>query len=190
MPKKPDPELEGRIVTAALRLLDRGGEPAVTMRSVAAEAGTTTPTIYERFRDRDALMRRVIEECAEQLLAVLEPQGSLEKMVESYLHFNAAHPMRFNLTVETFGTRLVAGDEMPVFDLVRSRVRQQLECSPREAEDVALAIASLLFGTVRGMIAAGSDSRHARELRRASLSALRKLLVAFSKSNPGNKRSS
>ena len=49
MPRTPDPELEDRIVAAAMRLLDRGGEEAITMRAVAQEAGTTTPTIYERF---------------------------------------------------------------------------------------------------------------------------------------------
>ena len=189
MPKRPDPEVEERIVAAALRLLDRDGEPAITMRSVAAEAGTTTPTIYERFRDRDALMGAVIQEATRELLVLLEPLDSIESMFESYLRFNAARPMRFNLTVETFGTRLVAGDKMPVFDLVRSRIRQQIDGSPGASEDLSLAVASLLFGTVRGMIAAGVDSRHAKELRRASLAALRKLLAAFSSDAPGNKRS-
>ena len=180
MPKRPDPELEARIVAAAMRLLDHGGEHAITMRSVAVEARTTPPTIYERFHDRDALMKRVLDEATRQLLAVVEPENSVEGVFGAYLRFNAARPMRFNLTVETFGTRLVAGEKMPVFDLVRSRVHQELGTKPRESEDVALAIASLLFGTVRGMIAAGADTHHARELKRTSFSALRKLLAAFS----------
>ena len=106
MPKRPDPELEVRIVAAALRLLDRGGEQAVTMRSVAAEAGTTTPTLYERFRDRDALMRRVVEECTRELLAALEPREPIEEMFRAYLRFNGERPMRFNLTLQTFRARL------------------------------------------------------------------------------------
>lgn len=181
MPKRPDPQLEARVVAAAMRLLDRDGEEGITMRSVAAEAGTTTPTIYERFRDRDALLQRVLEEATVELLAVLEPEHSIEGIFEAYLQFNAARPMRFNLTVQTFGRRLTMGEKMPVFDLVRSRIRQQLGSSTREAEDVSLAIASLLLGTVGGMIAAGVDSHHASELKRTSLSALRKLLAAFSK---------
>jgi len=189
MPKRPDPELEVRIVAAALRLLDRDGEAAITMRSVAAEAGTTTPTIYERFRDRDALMRGVIQEATRELLVLLGPLDSIESIFDAYLRFNAARPMRFNLTVETFGTRLVAGDKMPVFDLVRSRVRQELGGSPGESEDLSLAVASLLFGTVQGMIAAGVDTRHAKVLRRASLAALRKLVAAFSDEKSANKTS-
>jgi len=188
MPKRPDPDLETRIIATALRLLDRGGEPAVILRSVAAEAGTSTPTIYERFRDRDALMRGVLQEATRQLLAALEPHDSIEKTFEAYLRFSTAHPMRFNLTVETFGTRLVSGEKMPVFDLVRSRVRQQLGSRARTSEDVSLAIASLLFGTVWGMIAAGADTHHARELKRTSVSALRKLLAAFSEQQPACKR--
>ena len=188
MPKKPDPELEVRIVAAALRLLDRGGDHAVTMRSVAAEAKTTTPTIYERFRDRDALMQGVVQEAARELLDAMEPHASIEEMFDAYLQFNAARPMRFNLTLETFGARLVSGERMPVFDLVRSRIRQKLGISAQESEDISLAVASLLFGTVRGMIAAGADSHHARELKRTSLSALQKLLAAFSQERPGGKR--
>jgi len=189
MPKRPDPALEARITAAALRLLDRGGEAAVTLRSVAGEAGTTTPTIYERFRDRDALMQGVLQEATRELLAALEPHDSIEKTFEAYLRFNTAHPMRFHLTVKTFGTRLATGEKMPVFDLVRSRVRQQVGSSPRASEDVSLAVASLLFGTVWGMIAAGADSHHAKELKRTSLSALRKLLAAFSEQQPIRKRS-
>ena len=73
MPRTPDPELEDRIVAAAMRLLDRGGEGAITMRAVAAEAGTTTPTIYERFPDREALMRRVAKRGTDEVFAVLQP---------------------------------------------------------------------------------------------------------------------
>ena len=189
MPKAPDPELEGRILSAAVRLLDRGGEHAVTMRSVAVEAGTTTPTIYERFRDRNALMQAVVEEISKEVLALFEPSDSVEQMFAKYLQFNGAHPMRFNLSVETFGTRLAGGEKMPVFDRFRSRIAQELAISAEPCEELALAIASLLFGTMRGMIAVGLDTRHARELRRTSLAALRKLLAAFSERKPTSKRS-
>ena len=50
MPRHPDPEVERRILTAASRLWARGGEKTLTMRAVAKAAGTTTPTVYERYR--------------------------------------------------------------------------------------------------------------------------------------------
>jgi len=46
MPRSADPELPHRILKAADALWQSGGEEAVTIRGVAAEAGTTTPTVY------------------------------------------------------------------------------------------------------------------------------------------------
>jgi len=69
MPRSPDPALEGRLIAAALRLLDRGGESAITLRAVAKEAGTTTPSIYERFRSREALMMRLVDHATDEVVA-------------------------------------------------------------------------------------------------------------------------
>jgi AcrR family transcriptional regulator len=188
LPRTPDPALEARIVAAALRLLDRGGEPAITMRAVATEARTTTPTLYDRFGDRDILMGAVVDQATEDVLAVIRPLRSVEAMFREYLRFGCAHPMRFNLTVEMFGARLQAGEKMPAFDLLKARIAEGIGVRGNRGEDLAFAIASLAFGTVRGMIAAGNDTRHANELRRASLGALRLLLAAFKPKASQNKR--
>lgn len=180
MPRTPDPELEDRIVAAALRLLDRGGDAAVTMRAVAREAGTTTPTIYERFRDRDALMLRLVFRITEEIFGLLGPMGSVEKLFNEFLRLNCQHPLRFSLTVQTFGARRAAGDKMPVFDLLKSRLTEEVGVTGSQCDELALAITSLAFGTVGGMVAAGIETHHANALRRASLSALRLLLKAFS----------
>jgi AcrR family transcriptional regulator len=179
MPRKPDPVLEQKIVAAAVRLLDRGGEEAVTLRAVAKEAGTTTPTIYERFHDRDELIQQVVVLATEEIVAAIQPKTSIEAMFEEYLRYCRAHPVRLNLTVGTFGKRYVSGEPMPAFDLLRFRISSQIGIKGRECEDLALAIASLAFGTAQGVIAAGKRTRHAKEFQRASLQALRRLLGAF-----------
>jgi AcrR family transcriptional regulator len=184
MPRTPDPELEERIVAAAMRLLDRAGESAITMRAVAREAGTTTPTIYERFPDREAVLRRVAERGTDELFLILQPLRRVEAMAQQYLRFSCAHPMRYDLTVEIFGARFVAGEPRPVFDLFKSRLTEEIGVTGRRCEDLALAIASLFVGTARGMVAAGTDTHHANELRRASMAALRLLLKAFSRTTP------
>ena len=188
MPRKPDPILEQKIVAAAVRLLDRGGEDAVTLRAVAKEAGTTTPTIYERFRDREELIQQIVVLATDEILAALQPKTSIEEMFDEYLQYCHAHPMRQNLTVGTFGKRYVAGKPMPAFDLLRSRISTQIGIKGRDCEDLALAIASLAFGTAQGVIAAGKRTRHAKEFHRASLEALRRLLGAFS-GGKGRRRS-
>jgi AcrR family transcriptional regulator len=180
MPRKPDPVLEQKIVAAAVRLLDRGGEEAVTLRAVAKEAGTTTPTIYERFRDRDELIQQVVILATEEIVSTIRLKTSIEAMFEEYLRYCRAHPMRMNLTVGTFGRRYVAGEPMPAFDLLRSRITAQIGIKGRENEDLALAIASLAFGTAQGVTAAGKRTRQAKEFHHASVQALRRLVAAFS----------
>jgi AcrR family transcriptional regulator len=187
MPRKPDPNLEQKIVRAAVRLLDGGGEEAVTLRAVAKAAGTTTPTIYERFRDRDELIRHVLGLVTDEIVARLQLTVSIEDMFEEYLQYCRTHPMRLNLTVETFGRRYVAGEPMPALDLLRSRISAQIGIRERECEDLALAIASLAFGTAQGVIAAGRRTQHAAEFQRASVAALRMLLGAFSRKKAGRR---
>jgi hypothetical protein len=72
---------------------------------------------------------------------------------------------------------------------LKSRLTREVGVTGSKCEDLALAIASLFFGTARGMSAASADSRHADELRRASLSALHLLLDAFSENGRARARS-
>ncbi len=185
MPRMPDAELEQRIVAGAVRLLDAGGEGAITLRAVAKEAGTTTPTIYKRFRDRDVLMQRLVDGLTDEMMAVFQSTRSVEAMVRAFLDESRARPMRVNLMVTTFGERYAAGESMPAFELLQSRIELEVGTRGKECEDLALAIASLAFGTAQGMIAAGSDTRHAAQFRRTALHALRMLLAGFRKSGKG-----
>jgi AcrR family transcriptional regulator len=188
MPRLPDAELEDRIAAAALRLLDRAGESAVTLRAVAKEAGTTTPTIYQRFRNREVLMKRLIDKATNELVAILEAIAFIEGIFRAYLRHSSDHPRRVGLMVETFGARYVAGEKMPAFELLQSRIVEEVGIKGRECEDLALAIASLGFGTAQGMIAAGGDSSHAAQFQRSALQALRMLLATFSRGKKGKSR--
>lgn len=179
MPRQPDPALEERIVAAAVRLLDRGGEAAVTMRATAREAGTTTPSLYERFSNRDVLMKRLVDRATGDLMTVLRPTKSIEAMLRAYLREAVARPTRMELMVETFTARHAAGKEMPAFDLLKQRLREQLALRGTDRDDLALAIASLAFGTARGMIAAGTNARQAAQFQHSAVRALRMLLKAF-----------
>jgi AcrR family transcriptional regulator len=179
VPRQPDPALEERIVAAALRLLDRGGEATVTMRATAREAGTTTPTLYERFSDREVLMKSLVDRATGELILVLRLTRSIEGMFRAYLREAVARPMRMELMVETFAARHAGGEEMPAFDLLKQRLREQLGVRRTDREDLALAIASLAFGTARGIIAAGTNARQAAQFQRSAVRALKMLMRAF-----------
>jgi len=120
MPRQPDPALESRLVAAALRLLDRGGEPAITLRAVAREARTTTPTIYQRFRDRGELVSAAVDTTTDELVALLHPTEAVEGMFREFLRYTMAHPMRAHLMVDTFGRRYAAREKMPAMDLLKA----------------------------------------------------------------------
>lgn len=72
MPRRPDPDLEGKILNAAQRLWKKGGETALTMRRVAQAAGTNTPAVYRRFRDREDILRALLQRIRLEIAAELE----------------------------------------------------------------------------------------------------------------------
>jgi AcrR family transcriptional regulator len=181
MPRAPDPHLEERVVTAALCLLDEHGLEAVTMRSVAAAAGTTTPTLYERFTDRDDVLKGLVLRVQDSMISTVQSARSAEGFVKAYIKFSCQYPHRFELGIRTFGSRLASAEPMPVFDILRQILEQETSASGRALEDLALAVAALIFGTAQGMIAAGADHRRAMGLQRACLSALKLLLAVFRK---------
>ena len=91
MPRHPDPDLERRILDAASRLWARGGEKALTMRAVAKSAGTTTPTVYERYRDRDDILRSLRLETRRELFAALSATRTLREAFQQHLKFALEH---------------------------------------------------------------------------------------------------
>ena len=92
MPRHIDPELEARIVKAARKLWSKGGEKALSMRSIAAIAQTNTPAVYRRFRNRDAILRALVESYQRELFEAVEPCRSLEAVAESVPNFAATSP--------------------------------------------------------------------------------------------------
>src|SRR5438445_12501529 len=91
LPRRPDPEVEQRILAAASRLWARGGEKSLTMRAVAAAAGTTTPTVYERYRDRDDILRALRLKTREELFSALTRTRGLREAIQRQLEFALAN---------------------------------------------------------------------------------------------------
>lgn len=180
MPKAADPQLTERIAKVTLRLLDKRGPKAVTMRAVAAAARIATTTIYERFADRDALLQGVVALVQQDLIAAMQSTHSVDAFGEAYIQFFCRYPHRYAISMQAFDSRMASGQSMPVLGMFKQVLAHETGLKGRELDDRALAFASLVFGTLRSMIAAGPGSPRANELRRACLSAMR-LLTAQSK---------
>src|SRR5262245_61807950 len=99
---KGDKETRARIVAAALRLLERGGQEAMTMRRVAQAVGVTAMAIYHHFPDRDALLRALADVEFDRVSALFDgwpargaPVQRLRGMAESYIDYALGRPRLF-----------------------------------------------------------------------------------------------
>ena len=147
MPRHPDPELEQRILEAAGRLWGRGGAKALTMRAVAKAAGTTTPTVYERYRDRDDILRALRLKTRTQLFAALSQTHTLRQAVQRYLEFALQHHYAYEPLFDGVGQPPSMHEPWPSFNLFRKRLAEQLGGTPTEHTRLMLAVWSLMHGT-------------------------------------------
>ncbi len=102
MPPHADQLLEERILKTAQKLWRTRGETGLTLRAVAREAGTTTPTVYKRFRNKEALRRALAERIRWQLNEYLFGAKSLEDVCERYLVFADEHPHEYQLLLHSW----------------------------------------------------------------------------------------
>ena len=155
MPRQADPQLEQRILDAACRLWSRGGEKALTMRGVAKAARTTTPTLYERYNDRDDILRAVRLETRAELFAAVNPTRSLLQACRKYLAFAIEHPRAYEMLFDGFAQPPSLHEPWPTFNLLRLRLVQRLGGSPRQRTRLMLSLWSLMHGTAMLMIRGG-----------------------------------
>ena len=69
MPRTADQHLQERVLDAAQGLWRIKGEKGLTLRAVARRAGTTTTTVYKRFRNKEAIRLALAERVYRQLAA-------------------------------------------------------------------------------------------------------------------------
>jgi AcrR family transcriptional regulator len=147
VPRHPDPDLEQRILGAASRMWARGGEKALTMRAVAKAAGTTTPTVYERYRDRNDILRALRLQTRSELFAELSRTRTLREAFQAHLDFALEHPHAYEVLFDGVGRPPSLHEAWPSFNLMRERVATLLGGNPRQHTRVMLAVWSLMHGT-------------------------------------------
>jgi len=147
VPRQADPELEQRILAAASRLWARGGEKALTMRAVAEAAGTTTPTVYERYRERAAILRALRLQTRREMFAALSRTRTLRQAVQCKLQFALEHRHAYQMLMDGVGTPPSLNEPWPSFNLMRERLAEQLGGPARQHTRLALAVWSLTYGT-------------------------------------------
>ncbi|MGA8149464.1 MAG: TetR/AcrR family transcriptional regulator [Terriglobales bacterium] len=197
MPRRPDPQLEERILHAARKLWRKGGEKALTMRAVAKAAGTNTPAVYRRFKNRQEILRALLRRLQREIAALLSPCRSPGEAAERYLQFALSDPHEYALfyahayQLPRPARSGVAPlrEHRPSMALIEDLLAKQLGGTPADHTRLSLALWTLAHGTAMILIAKAIPNEHVAELRSvftATVEALIRNASGLSVRNSGN----
>jgi AcrR family transcriptional regulator len=188
MPRKADVRLEGRILDAAYRMWSERGEHALTMRAVASACGTTTPTLYERFSNKDDLLSVLRRRARLNLFSAIKPSRTAAQVCRRVLGFFASHPNDFRLISEDWAIAFARKEHMPSFEFLKRRLAAQFGGKPEQHTPVALSLVALLHGTATLLHSVDIHKKLSRDFRHACISACEALIQAASAKVAGSKR--
>lgn len=102
-----NPELRKRIVDVASEIIEGCGPDCVTMREVAEKIGYSPTTIYNHFKDKNALLREAVLRSFDDLnesatLAAVGPGplDSFRQRCRAYVVWGLMHPGHYTLMFE------------------------------------------------------------------------------------------
>ena len=185
MPRHPDAGLEERILKAAHVLWQRGGDKSLSMRAVARSAGTNTPAVYRRFKNRQDLVRGLLRQIASRIRNRFEEAATIEQMAEAYIDHALRAPHEYELFyshARELSPRKGAGRPQPIresrpnFALLEQLLAKRLGGAPEDHTNLALAVWATLHGTTTLLLTKSIPEGHEEELRDACRAAVKALI--------------
>lgn len=174
MPRKPDPEVEVRILDAAEKLLHRGGEKAISMRKVAKLAKTNTPAVYRRFRDKKDILQALVRRYQQALFAAIQDCASLPEIGERALEFAISRPREYEVLTSGLLSRL--SERRPNIEFLMKRSAEWLGGNPEDHGALVIALWCLMHGTAMLSISGTFTPRYGVELRSVYAAAVKVLV--------------
>ena len=185
MPRQPDPDLEQHILQAASRLWARGGEKSLTMRAVAKAARTTTPTVYERFRDREDILRALRLKTRQELFNQLSLTRTLAQACQAYLEFALEHREAYGVLFDRIAQPPSLHEPWPSFNLFRQRLARRLGGTPRTHTRLMLSLWALMHGTAMLVNRGGAEGALRTQMFHACIDACEAIIAAAARSKGG-----
>lgn len=176
MPRKPDKQLEGRILDAGYQLWSKGGERALTMRAVALAAKTTTPTLYERFQDKHDLIVFLGVRAKERMFDALQPAKSAAEACRLGLEFALRNGNEYLLLTSDWAERLARKERMPSYEYVMERLAGDLGGEAADYARLAMALVAQVHGTALLLLGEEVEKGTAEELKETCLEACKALI--------------
>lgn len=168
MPPHADKLLEERILKAAQRLWSSRGEPGLTLRAVAKEAGTTTPTVYKRFRNKESILIGLATRIRTQLNEELFGARSIEEACRRYLKFAEEHPHEYRLMFRAWADIFHPDLPRPGRVWFMNQLAQRFGGQPEEYDRAFYAFFLLAHGAA-SMLTAPADEIARGEVRKNCL---------------------
>jgi AcrR family transcriptional regulator len=105
-------DTDQRIAAAALRLLEREGPAAVSMRRIARDVGITPMAIYHHFPNREVLLKTVTDREFEKLAGFMDARQNdartggerLLRVMDYYIDYAFKHPKVFDYVFSQYRT--------------------------------------------------------------------------------------
>jgi AcrR family transcriptional regulator len=176
-PKQRTEELRDHVLDTALQLLAQEGVAGFTTRTIAREARTSTPAVYELFGDKGGLVRemyfegfRRLRRALEQVEESADARRDLIDLVAAYRGFMRANSVLAEVMFSRPFTEFQPGPEQlraasSVRILIVARVRRCIEAGALMGDETD--IAHVLVALTQGLAAAENAKRLGRS--RASL---------------------
>lgn len=169
MPRVADKHLEERITKAARELWRVRGAKGVTLRSVARAAGTTTTTVYKRFRNKEALLLALAEAVQARLTAETTSATTIEGSYRKFLDFAERHPHEYGLLWGPAWTELFEpGRPRPIKAWLLEKFAARFGGQPKDYVSAYYALFLMVHGTAN-LLTVTRDRRLKAEMRNNSL---------------------
>lgn len=178
-PRTNDEAVGERLVACATEMLATGARESLTVRAVAAAAGTSTTAVYSLFGGKDGLIGEVRDRAVaglhQDLSAVgvsADPLADLDALTDAYRRWGLKHRHLYAVLfggVQSFDPSGPVGDADPVGPLLAAIERALAQCLLEgEATPIALSLWVTLHGVVTLELAGALDTATADAAFRAT----------------------
>ncbi len=160
MPPHADKQLQERILKAAQRLWRTRGAHGLTLRAVAREAGTTTPTVYKRFQNKQAIQVALAQRFQSQLNEALFATPTIDDLNRTYLRFAEENPHEYQLLFSTWTDIFHPEMPRPGRALLMSQLASRFGGKPEEYSRAFYALFLLTHGAATLLSVPGDKVAH------------------------------
>ncbi len=160
-----DEHLEERILKAALRLWRIHGARSLSLRSTARAAGTTTTTVYKRFRNKEALLVALAERVQTKITIETTSVPTIEESYRRFLRFAEKHPHEYQLLWGPAWTEILRpGRPRPIKTWLLEKFASRFGGRPEDYVRAYYALFLLIHGTAN-LLSVARTSRAKSEMR-------------------------